>query len=514
MIKKVVYGISFIPQIINEKIVMLKPDYMIEGICSEGNLIDKYDEIYGQISFATNLENYKNMYGLGVLEDDLLTYAMMRGFPESIKEDVDLCAKVYLKSIKKYVFFIEKSNGKTSCYAIKLNNKKVIPVDLNKSAITQLTDVFTEGDKLLESNNQQKKSYTIEADSKFVSPNNLYNKIIKRVIGQDDAAFKLSSVICKNIKYGSFAHMKSNVLLYGPTGCGKTELVRTLAKELNIPLIVEDMTHYTASGYVGDSVKSILKRLYSTSGFDMEKAEHGIIVLDEIDKLASIDSKEKVNKIDVQQELLKMLEGGKFNLNDGDRTNTEVIMDTSNIIFVLCGAFSDFNKKSSHKKNPIGFSNDIIEEEEEMTVMSNEDLVNYGLMSELVGRIHVKIPIQPLKTKELECILRKSSVSCLKIYETALLQQDRVVVVYDDKKKFINAVASKAEGLGIGARGLKSVVDDVFISASAEISDEYPNDRLLVISSDTVNNSKDYQLKKVKRRDNYELSKRNGKYNQ
>ena len=86
MIKKVVYGISFIPQIINEKIVMLKPDYMIEGICSEGNLIDKYDEIYSQISFATNSENYKNMYGLGVLEDVLLTYAMMRGFRNRLKK--------------------------------------------------------------------------------------------------------------------------------------------------------------------------------------------------------------------------------------------------------------------------------------------------------------------------------------------------------------------------------------------------------------------------------------------
>lgn len=241
---------------------------------------------------------------------------------------------------------------------------------------------------------------------------------------------------------------------------------------------------------------------------NIKKAERAIIVLDEIDKIATTDSRESVNKTDVQEELLKIIEGGEFDLSDGSKNNEQLMINTSNITFILCGAFSKFLEKS--KKNNIGF-NSQVQEDEQTKVMAEEDLIKYGLTPEFVGRINKLIPIKALKTKELEEIITKSDISCLKIYETALLQEDKVHVVYNDKNKFIHCVASKAEKLGSGARALKTVIDDVFMCASAEISKEYPVSRELVISSETIDNPRVYLLKRLKRGNKYELSERNGK---
>lgn len=498
MAKNSMYGICFIPEKINNNIIMLRASHIVDGNICDNLLYDKYDESYSPITFSVESEDYDKTYGLGVLEDELLDYAIANGFPNSIKSSSNMCAKIYLECIKKYVFFLELNDGKTVCSAMSLHSKKIYDIELDKSAINQLPESFTY-------NNTK---YYPKVDRRLTNPYVLYDKIRKRVVGQDEAAFALSATVCKNIKYGHLEGMKSNVLLYGPSGCGKTELVRTLAKELNIPLIIEDMTSYTASGFVGDSVKKILRRLVNSCNGNVKKAESGIIVLDEIDKLASNDSRESVNKTDVQEELLKIIEGGEFDLNDGNRTSDELIINTSNITFVLCGAFSKFLESS--KKNVVGF-NSQIQEDKQVKVMTNEDLVKYGLMPELVGRINKLIPIKALKTKELEEIIAKSDISCLKIYETALLQEDKVHVVYNDKNKFIHCVASKAEKLGSGARALKTIIDDVFICASAEISKEYPVSRELVVSSETIDNPRVYLLKRLKRGNKYELSERNGK---
>ena len=299
--------------------------------------------------------------------------------------------------------------------------------------------------------------------------------------------------------------MKSNILLYGPSGCGKTELVRSLAKELDIPLVIEDMTSYTASGYVGDSVKSILRRLFVNSGNDMSRAEKGIVVLDEIDKLASTDSRENVNKTDVQEELLKMMEGSKVNINDTNRTNQQLIMDTSNITFILCGAFTKLSEQKKSKKI-IGFSN-IDENEQNKLEIDNDEFIQYGLMTELIGRVPIKIPIKQLEIKDLADILWRSSISSLRIYETALLKEDNVKVVYANKPLFINTIAEKAHELGIGARGLKTVVDETFLEATSEIGASSTSKRVLFVSDRTIEDPSDYVLRKVKK-GVYELPER------
>lgn len=339
----------------------------------------------------------------------------------------------------------------------------------------------------------------------LINPKVLLDKVTKRVVGQQEAASQLIGTVCKNLKYGNYAGMKSNILLYGPSGCGKTELVRSLAKELNIPLVIEDMTSYTASGYVGDSVKAILRRLFVNSDNNMEKEEKGIIVLDEIDKLASTDSRENVNKTDVQEELLKMIEGAKININDSNRTNQQLIMDTSNITFILCGAFTKLNEQMKPQR-VLGFSTDSEGMDKKIEV-DNDAFIQYGLMTELIGRVPVKIPIKPLEIEDLEAILSHSSISSLRIYETALLKEDRVKVIYANRPLFVKAVAKKAHELGTGARGLKTIVDETFLPATSEIGSSVPSKRLLFVSKETIDDPKIYTLRKAKK-GNYELPER------
>lgn len=479
MKKMLTYGISFVPEMINDNLILLKPSHIIEGTIEENKIINKYEGAFSQISFSQKTGDYKKMYGLAVLEKELLDYANTFNFNQEIKNYTQICVRTYLEGIKNYIFFVEKKNGETFYYAMYLGNKKIIKIDINKSAISQLTEVFT-----------TKKENKEKLGSKVVNPDLLYQRITKRVIGQDNAAMQLAVTVCKNLKYSSYEGMKSNILLYGPTGCGKTELARTLANELDIPIVIEDVSHYTASGFVGDSVKNILRRLYINSGKNMKKAEHGIIVLDEIDKLSESVNGDTINKMDVQEELLKIIEGGDFNLNDSNKTVQEIMMNTSNITFILCGAFSKFSETT---KNSIGFMKEN-QDSKTSACMDNDDLVEYGMLRELVGRTSIKIPVNPLKVNEFESILRNSSVSCLNIYEKAFLEKDKVKIVYNDKNEFIHSVAMKAEELGVGARGLKTVVDNTFLYALKDINKDLPNDRELIVSTDTVTDAKKYQL--------------------
>ena len=511
MEQKRVFGISFIPEVINNNTILLKPNHIVDGFKNKNKLINSYEEVYNPITYSNELTKYSRMYGLSITGEELLHYANLYCFPEEFKDSMDVCAKIYLNLMQQYLFLIEKKENQLSCSAIDLLDKSSRIIDINKSGIAQFIDQDDE-----RKNNKQTEQNEIcdpLESMKFINRKELINKITSRVVGQEEAAFKLVHAVCDNQKYGNYENKKINILLYGPTGCGKTELVRSLSRELDIPFIEEDMTGYTASGYVGDSIKKILRRLFFESGKNLQRAQRCIVVLDEIDKLASTDSNKSVNTTEVQQELLKVLEGCIVDLNDSNKTVEQFNMDTSHITFILCGAFSKFKPKK--QKRTIGFNeNENSKDETPDYIMTNEDLVEYGLLPEFIGRIKLITPIKPLKKKEFEEILLKSSISSLKIQEKAFLIEDDVKIVYDDKYKFISNLASKAESLNVGVRGLQTVVDEVFLHAKAEINEVvYPVKRELLVTSEMINDSKCYQLKKVRRGKNYELSKRDGKTN-
>lgn len=495
---KTKYGILFNAEVIDDKNMLLNPCYIIDGTVNYNDVIlDKYEKTYKKIYMTTNNKDYDTLYGFGIDEEALLGYFKDKGYPSSQADYPEICANFYLELAKKYVFILEKTTDdkKFTCYAIDLKTKKTKIVDINKDLVHQLEpELDTSKQEKLNNANHHSKT------KKYYNPETVLGRVTKRVIGQNEAAYQLVGTICKNLKYGNFEGMKSNILLYGPSGCGKTELMRSIHQELGVPVIVEDITNYTANGYVGDSVKKILRRLFVSCNCDIDKVEKAVVFLDEFDKLASTSSNATVNKTDVQEELLKMIEGGMVDINDSNRTNQQLYIDTSNITFVLGGAFSKLLEKK--KSNPIGFNE--TSKEEPVVELGNKELISYGIISEIAGRLQVKIPIRKLEIDDLENLLMNSSVSCLKIYEKALLARDKVKIVYENKREFVRKVAMKASTLDSGARALKTVIDETFLPATYEISKTYPQSRELLVSADTIDNPKQYVLKKV-RRDNYEL---------
>lgn len=498
------YGILFTAEEIDENNTLLKPYYLLEGSMLDGEtIVDQYENTYAKMRFLKNIGAYQDFYGFGISATELVNYYKKVGFDSLVTDYPDVCANHYLEFVKKNVYILEKRNGidTFNCYAVDLNTKSIVKVDINQDLLSQLGEGLQEEFKISKEN--PKSSTEVR-----YYPKDLYRKVTKRVVGQNEAAKVLIGTFCNNLRYSSYEGMMSNILLYGPTGSGKTELIRSLFKEIDIPYVIEDMSSLTASGYVGDSVKSIFRKLYTVCNNDMEKAEHGVIVLDEFDKLATPDPKQTVNKKDVQEELLKVMEGAKINLNDTNKTDKVLLMDTSKIMFILGGAFSEMEQRKPTVIN--GFSNG--ESNSNDASQFNLDLEEYGIIPELIGRIPVKIPLHPHSVESLEGLLMKSSISCLTIYEEALLKEDNVRVVYENKQDFVHKIAIKAFDLGVGARGLKTVVDKTFFEATTEIGDEACYQRELFIPNDMVDNPHQYVLRKV-RRDIYELPARVGEGN-
>lgn len=501
------YGILFNVNKVGSKAI-LYPKHIIKGMYIDDNLYDDYSNCYNMITNIKSL-NKDNLFAFPITEIELQDYFQKEGFSEY--EYIDLCAGLYQEICEKYIYIMERDDeGKSKCYVVNLDTGKRQRVIPNKNLVSQIKSTNNKKETVqsdFDCENIDDVSNDINNDSITIDTATLYKNVTKRVVGQDKAAHMLISIIAHNLKYSSYEGMKSNVLLYGPTGSGKTELIRSIANELDIPVVIEDMTNYTANGYVGDSVKKILKKLYYASGKDIEKAKHGIIMLDEFDKLASPSKSDTVNKTDVQQELLKIVEGGTFDINDTSKPGivNEIDIDTSGITFIFAGAFMDLVDRPQH--NAIGFMPDDKTNQISSSELNNSDFAKYGIISELLGRIPVKIPIKKLQIKDLERVLMKSSISGLKIYEQAFREVDNVHIVYADKNRFISKVAEKAYSKDAGARGIKSVLDEIFLSASEEIGRENRTFRELFVSSEMIEDQSKFVLKKVRRGQN-ELSER------
>ena len=336
----------------------------------------------------------------------------------------------------------------------------------------------------------------------LIPPHKIKEKLDEYVVGQEKAKKAIAVAVYNHYKRVATKTMdeieieKSNILMLGPTGSGKTYMVRTLAKLLDVPLAITDATSLTEAGYIGDDIESVVSKLLAAADNDVDRCEHGIIFIDEIDKLAK---KRNTNHRDVsgesvQQGMLKLLEGADIEVPVGASSKNAMVpmttINTRNILFICGGAFPDLEdiiKERLTKASGIGFGASLKDEFDNddhlMEKVTTEDLKEFGMIPEFIGRLPINCVFEALDEDKLVSILTEPKNAILKQYQK-LLELDEVKLSFDDEA--LRTIAQKAKDKKLGARGLRAIIEEFMMDIMYEIPKD-DNIGEVIITADFIN---------------------------
>ena len=368
---------------------------------------------------------------------------------------------------------------------------------------------------MLDEYHRENKAASKEATSMtdIPKPKEIYEFLNQYVIGQDDAKKYLSVAVYNHYKRLSQKQdddvdiEKSNIILVGSTGTGKTLLAKTIAKLLNVPFTIVDATVLTQAGYVGEDIESLLTRLLQVADYDVAKAEKGIVFIDEIDKIARKGDNPSITRDvsgeGVQQGLLKLLEGSIVNVPpQGGRKHPEqrmIPVNTKDILFICGGAFDGIEQKIAHRLNThvVGYSTDParqrIQRDNYLKFVAPQDLKSFGLIPEIIGRLPILTNLEPLNRDALRRVLTEPKNAIVRQY-VKLFEMDGVKLSFSDDA--LDLIVDKAIEYKLGARGLRSIVESIMIDSMFDIPTEKP---------ETFEVTREYALEKLKKA-NFEIN--------